>query len=198
LSIGGFAELGRDLNGNLIGRLEYLPASFSNSFRSTDTISNRNIKATYPAAFGIGISYSKLLSYSIAADMQYRLYEGNKFGSQIAPYRNSFMMGVGGEWTPNAYSKNYLGICTYRAGLNYTQQPLVLGGVQLNDYSFSLGLTAPMVRKEAKFTRPYISGAFVVGQRGSVAINGISEYYIKACMSITLNDATWFKRFKHD
>jgi hypothetical protein len=198
LSIGGFAELGRNLNGNLLGRIEYLPSSFTTAFRLTDTIASGSVKATYPAAFGIGISYSKLLSYTLTADMQYRLFEGSTFGEQRAPYRNSFMVGVGGEWTPNAYSKNYLGICTYRGGLNYTQQPLVLGGSQLNDYSVSLGITAPMVRKEAKFTRPYISTALVIGQRGSVATNGISEYYIKACLGITLNDATWFKRYKHD
>lgn len=198
LSFGGYGELGRNMGGNRLNQVIYTPAAYTTQFRIGDTLASTSGTTSYPASFGVGFSFARLLSYTISADFKYSLNEGSTFNGVAAPYKNSWTAGIGGEWTPNAYSQNYLGICTYRVGFNMSQTPLVTRGNSVQDNSVSFGFTAPITRKEAKFTRPYISGALIFGQRGGIELNGLQENYIRFVFGVTLNDATWFKRYKHD
>jgi hypothetical protein len=167
-------------------------------YRSGDTLSSVTDKVTYPGTYALAISYTKPLKWGVSADFTYRNFEGSVAGNTTLPYRNTFKAALGGEWTPNAYSQNYLGICTYRAGVSYGQLPLVLGGSQLTDMNVAVGMTAPITRKEAKFTRPYLNVALIWGSYGGVSTNGLQNNYFRLSFSATLNDATWFKRYKHD
>jgi len=196
-SVGASAELGRTLGGSRLADLIYLPGNSSSAFRNGDTLNNNRGQFSYPSTYIFSLGYSKPLRWGVAADVSYQTFTGATFGDETLPYRNTINIAVGGEWTPNAYSQSYLGICTYRGGFNYGTLPMVLGGSQLQDMSFSIGMTAPITRKEAKFTRPYLNAALIVGQQGSSS-NGLQNSYIRLSLSATLNDATWFRRYKHD
>lgn len=197
-SAGGYAEFGRSLGGSRLADLIYLPGNSSTGFRRGDTLIDGRDQFSFPSTYSFGLSYSRPLYWGIAADVTYQTFTSGTFAGERLPFQNSLSASLGGEWTPNAYSQNYLGICTYRGGVAYAQLPVVINNTQLEDYSFSVGVTAPITRKEAKFTRPYLNAALTVGQQGNRNTAGLQNAYLRLSFSVTLNDATWFKRYKHD
>jgi hypothetical protein len=112
--------------------------------------------------------------------------------------RNAIAFSTGAEITPDPYKTNYLYQISYRLGAQFKQTPYVVNGNQMNDLSVSAGLGLPIIRKEARYTRPVINIGVVAGYRGSVDQNKFKENYIKFAVSVTLNDQMWFQRYRLD
>lgn len=152
-----------------------------------------------PPMYSLGISYSKNLHYQVAADFHYQnLSSFRGLDGSRSPVSSIMQAGLGVEWLPNINSTKYYNIIVFRAGINYSQQMLALNNNQTDDLRMTLGIGLPMIRKEAKFTRPYVNLLLFAGQRGSISQNGLQEQYFGAGLSLVLNDLQWFQKYKLD
>ncbi len=161
---------------------------------SSDTIESTLLdrqvgKLELPAGFGGGISFSKERKWAVGIDYYYK--DWSTFRSlNVADddLGETWRWSVGGEYTPDLISLNYLKRVTYRAGIS--QAPFFANGKKVNDFGINFGLSLPTGRSS-------IDLAFKTGRRGSIQENGLTENYFKVYLGVTLNDQ-WFIKRKFD
>jgi hypothetical protein len=163
-----------------------------------DTLNNiSGFKVGSPGTIALGMAYSKEQHYTFAFDAAFTNWSNFKDPSgNITDIPNTTRLALGYEWIPNLYSGKYLKLIAYRLGLSYKSLPLKLNNNQVNDFKLTAGLGFPVIRKEARYMRPYINLSMFVGQRANLASNNLSEFYFGASIGITLNDTQWFRRFR--
>jgi hypothetical protein len=198
------------LTGNVTNRL---------NFSTTDVIYTRlasglNVKSLYPDTLSDNTSRHIYLAQSVKLGFSY--FTPNKFtlafdaallranGNAGLMYASEGTIGrelnFGAEYTPGtAKSAKYVNIIRYRAGFSHRVEPFKTAlGEQLFDNRLSLGFSLPVVRSEAKFTRPLINFALMAGIRGTSNKGPNRELYTGAVVGFTLNDSMWFRRYRVD
>ena len=164
-----------------------------------DTLSFENHgKINLPGQLAVGLGIQRPLHWSIGLDGHYSSWQNyQSFGTNggLKPW---YSAALGAEFLPNYLSNSLLNRITYRTGVSYQKTAYLAGGNQVDDISVSLGVSLPVTRKEAKFTRPFINLAVVGGRRGSLSQNDYSDTYFRFQFSISLNDLMWFNRYRVD
>ncbi len=160
---------------------------------STDTLSRPQdrIGTLYvPPKYGFGLSFERPFHYLIGIDFTTQDWRDYK-GVRAVSLANTFQISAGGEWTPNTNSiDNYLARITYRAGINYSQLPSLVSGIQLDEKSVSLGFSMPFMRGISS-----ANIALILGQRGTTEKNLVQENFFRFNLGLTINDQ-WFVRRK--
>ncbi len=149
-----------------------------------------------PQAIGIGVSFTQQFKWTVGADLTLQNWSDFlDFSGSNQNLKNTFSLGVGGEYTPDVSSvDNYLERITYRIGINYATLPYVprsATGEQVKDFGINFGWTLPVARFSS------IDMAFKVGRRGNVEDNYIRENYYKIYIGFTFNDQ-WFIKSRYD
>jgi hypothetical protein len=160
---------------------------------SVTLINNVPGTTTLPPSLGVGISFGKGVTWTVAADYIY--YDYTKFknfnGDNPASQKGS-QMALGFELTPNPGSlDNYLKRATYRTGVSYSTSPYLVNGNSVNDFGINFGLSLPVSRVSS------LDLALKFGKRGDLQTNTIEESYIKFYFGVTFNDQ-WFIKRKFD
>ena len=149
-----------------------------------------------PQALGFGLSFTQELEWTVGFDLTFQQWEEfQDFSGSNQNFRNSFSIGIGGEFTPDYRSVgNYLERVTYRLGASYSTLPYVPNpetGTQVRDFGINFGWSLPVTRLSS------IDMAFRIGQRGDVQENYIKENYYRIYVGFTFNDR-WFQKSKYD
>lgn len=157
-------------------------------------VTTKKYAASLPPSFRFGLSIDKFMKWNIAADISYAAWSKFNPGYTANQLGDSYTVALGGEFTPGELK---LKSRTYRLGFSYTKSPIVIEGKQLNDISVSLGATVPFGRRATSMSAilPKVNIAIVVGQRGNNVAGTITEQYVKAFVSVLINDK-WFNKRK--
>ncbi len=162
-----------------------------------DTVATgRSTTFVNPTAFNGGVSLGKPLWWTVALEGTYRNSAAFREGNLSSGLTNSWSINLGAEFTNNPNKPSYLSIVTLRAGAWYSKTPYRLNNQDVFERAASVGATLPIVRKEARYTRPVINLAFVYGQRGLASTNGFAETFWRFAVGFTLNDTQWFRRYR--
>jgi hypothetical protein len=150
--------------------------------------------------YRIGLSYFKTMNWglSLEGELIQPGSSGLLAGSQFVS-TSSMAVRFGAEYSPGvSKSTRYVNIMTFRAGFAHEEMPYALNGKKPTDTRLTFGTSFPVIRKEAKYSRPLINVGFALGQRG---LNGSylgMERYWQLSLGFTLNDFLWFNRYKID
>ncbi len=155
---------------------------------TADTVTNdAKSSLTLPQKVGFGISLGKEFKWAVTLDANFQSWSSWKNSDTLA---NSTSIASGFEFTPDINAlKGFLKRVTYRVGVNYTQTPYLVRGVQLTDISASFGLSMPFNRAATS-----LNMAFIVGRRGTTQNNLLVEDYLKMYLGVTINDRWFIKR----
>ncbi len=152
-----------------------------------------------PIIYTAGISFFDFEKGSLSFEIDWiKAPNANEENTIVTP-KDAFGFRLGGEYTIGTKkSTRYLNIITFRGGLSYGQLPLQQDGKFLTDRKLSLGASFPIIRKEAKFSRPLINIGLAYGIRGLENSNvGVDKYW-QVTLGFTLNDFLWFNRYRVD
>ena len=158
--------------------------------RSADRKFEKNQTITFPVNGTVGISFRPMDRWVIGGDLDYINWKsGYKLnGFPIGNMINNFRLGAGIERTPSERRlASYGDRMNYRAGVFFGQLNYLSNGEPVNEYGFSLGLGLPIISGRSR-----IDIAFQAGQRGDIAINGLSEKFVRLNFSISANEL-WFR-----
>lgn len=154
-------------------------------FKIDSVYGQNNIKGKleYPSTIGAGFMLEKLDKWQIGVDYTTTSWDEYRFfGEKDPAVRNSWLVKVGGQVTPNRFNaKSYWGLVTYRAGFQYGPD-YIYPGKELPQYGFSAGAGFP-IRKNP-YTNQYtsINLGLEYGKRGNTS-NTLTE---------SLFRITWF------
>lgn len=152
-----------------------------------------------PTAWSLGVSLYRTLAWSVNAEYDYWNANGVANNESGLAFKNGYGIRLGGEFSPGTKkSTRYFNIITFRGGLGYTELPYTVDGQSMTDQYATVGASFPIIRKEAKFSRPLLNVAVAYGKTGNLNTSAGSEMYWKVTFGVTLNDLLWFSRYKID
>lgn len=198
------------LTGQINSRLHYrytdvvynrLTGTFDSRILYPDTLAeNKPTSSGLAQSIRLGMSYFKPGIFTWAMDVTLLQAHGNMGLLYSSPAHQGYEINTGFEYSKGtAKSASYANIIRYRVGLAHRREPYTTSnGDMLYDSRLSLGISFPIVRSEAKFTRPFISLAFLAGRRGTLANGPNKEWYVGTVLGFTLNDSMWFRRYRID
>jgi len=193
--IGATADIG-----NSVSYRNYNTFSVRGASSLIDTLEyDRKSSLQRPINYQLGLSLYKPLNWSLNVEAEYTKADGIGNEGLNIQYSNAMTYRAAFEISPGTKkSTRYLNIIMFRGGLVYQQLPYKIGGEFVTDQRASIGASFPIIRKEAKFSRPTINLALSYGRRGLKNSYVGMENYFQVNLSFTLNDLLWFNRYKID
>lgn len=157
-----------------------------------------------PMSVGVGLSWKHANKYVVAVDYTLQKWgniampvSGGSNGSyqyalQEGVLKDRHKIAVGGEWTPNAYSRKYYNRMNYRLGASLATPYCKINGVDgPKEYSVSAGLGLPITNNYNNRSVINISGQWT---RQSLP-GMITENTFRLNIGINFNER-WFAKWK--
>ncbi|HYE53446.1 MAG TPA: hypothetical protein VD996_01335 [Chitinophagaceae bacterium] len=199
LRLGVTGQFERTINANrdkLEETFEYDANGATFQIDSVYAENNRSGTVTYPGSFSAGILVDKENEWSIGADFTSTKWSKYQFFGEQDPLQNSWMMKVGGQWTPDLLrGRNYWSRVTYRAGMFYGLD-YIKADTDLPVLGFTAGLAFPIRRMNYTNQFTVINTAFEIGRRGNDD-NKIRENFFRISVGLSLSDL-WFIKRKYE
>jgi hypothetical protein len=151
-----------------------------------------------PQTFRFGLAFEKPRHYVFVADFMHDIWSKTRVFGTVTPLSNTWRGAIGTEWIPNSNGIEYTSYMRFRAGAYVRQMPFNLDGAQVRDVGLTMGIGWPVLRKEARYTRPLINTNFSIGTRQIPSGSGYHELYVNFTLGLVLNDSQWFVRYKID
>lgn len=147
-----------------------------------------------PSNIGAGISLDNGSNLTVAADFSMQKWSEFRSLEGRQDLNDSYRVGVGAEYTPNAASiSNYLNRVTYRSGAYYGVTPYQISGEQITDKGLTFGATFPFGLSTI-YDMYQLNTAIGLGQRGSTENGLIAEKYFQFSLGVTINSRWFIKR----
>lgn len=195
-SIGGVADFSHTGNSTEFESVQRRTAT--DGLISEDTLKN-NVPINYslPLGYKVGINLERTYVWALTADFSYKNWSNYKNSANAATLANSYGIGIGGERFVKLKLLKSEKLVIVRGGFNYQKTPYIFDNQQVEDISFSTGISflLPKSKEEVELNPKFINLTVVVGQRGNLDL--IREQYIRFNFGVTVNDR-WFKRYKVD
>ncbi|GAA4849890.1 hypothetical protein [Algivirga pacifica] len=167
-----------------------------------DTLTfNDELKQTFPEVYTAGISYEHAGKLSVGVDYELKQLDDqevfdNSNSVSFFQLSRAERISVGGEYTPDFMSAtSYWKRITWRGGFKYEtldyKKPFneQLEGRSLEDYSFNIGVSFPMIKS---FSALSLAGEY--GWTEDDLGEGIREEYFRVQLGLTINDRWFLKR----
>ena len=180
------------INGNYSGS-EFTYNS-SGVIQSTESLPAKGSGYQLPETYALGFSYAKGNKFLVGADYSLQRWADVEYEGQKT-FNDRTKINFGGEFTPNARGRNYLGRIHYRLGGNYADSyvsPKVKDTpYKFNQYGVSCGLGLPLVGGRSMLNLAF-EYAEVKPEKDVTGL--INEQYFKFTVSYTFNEMWFFQR----
>ncbi len=179
LSVGVTAELKNTLGGN-----------YTIETSTIDTVEQKN-KNNFetPLTVGLGVNYKWKNVLTAALDYRFEGWDDCKYFGKTDTLTNRHTIAAGLEWTPNAFSQNFLKRLSYRIGAYVSEGYLDIKGGGLNNYGITFGVGIP-----TRGGRSIINLGCEYGRLGNTSHQQIRESYWKINLSASMREIWFFKR----
>src|SRR5690606_4990133 len=164
-----------------------------------DTISaidGERYKIKMPLKHSIGFTLAKNNKWMVGGDFNYAKWSDYREGSNNPGFTDSYGFAIGGQFTPDVSSINYLSLIDYRIGFKGSKSYLHLQNQDIRGMALTVGFGFPLASLfGGTFYKVNFSSEF--GQRGTLSNSLVRERYINFNLGFTLNDR-WFVRRSYD
>jgi long-subunit fatty acid transport protein len=190
---------------SLSQKLNYYQISiynFGDTIVNDTSTRNENQKGSVklPMTASVGFMFSRANKWAAGFDFQYSNW--SKFHSTGDSNMNygvgnkSYKVALGGEFTPNAEDMTgYFSRVTYRMGLYYGIDYLLLKNTELPFYGLTLGGSFPYRRSSRTHSRLHM--AMDIGRLGTTSNGQLKETYFRLSLGLSFNER-WFVKAKYD
>lgn len=150
-----------------------------------------------PSIVAVG-AYLHRPKYSVGADYEFAGWGSCNAADEKAnlSFRNTHTVRAGGQYTPNPGDvRNALNRFTYRAGLRWSQNYVVLNDQPVSDVALTMGVGIPLRMTGLS----NINLGLELGQRGTTRAGLSRETYLKFTIGFSLfGEDYWFVKVKYD
>lgn len=150
-----------------------------------------------PSIYAVGV-YLHRPKYSLGADYEFADWGSRNKGDEKAnlAFRNTNTVRVGGQYTPNPGDvRNAFNRFTYRAGVRWSQNYVVLNNQPISDVALTFGVGIPLRMTGLS----NVNLGLELGQRGTTREGLSKENYLKFTIGFSLfGEDYWFVKVKYD
>lgn len=158
---------------------------------------NAKTNLQLPLIHNLGIALQKNDSWLIGVDYRMGKWSDLTIDNVNQNLQDTYGFSVGGQIVPDFSSLHYFSKVEYRLGFQYDKTYIQMNKQDVKQMAITMGVGLPLAS--------YARGAFYkanftaeLGQRGSISNGLLQERYINFHLGFTLNDSSWFRRFKFD
>jgi hypothetical protein len=172
-------------------------ATGSQRIDSIYILSGTRGKVEYPSTVGFGFTLESQDNWLVGADFSTTNWEKYSFFGVKDQLRNSWMLRVGGQLSPNLVTaKNYWGRVAYRLGFNYGVDYIKVNNQDLNLFMATAGLGLPVRTNRFSNQHTQVNLGIEYGTRGNNK-NALKENLFRVSLGFTLGDL-WFVKRKYE
>lgn len=150
-----------------------------------------------PSVVAVGFYYHTL-KYSFGADYEFADWGRRNLGDQSnrLSFRNTSSVRVGGQYTPNPGDvRNAFKRFTYRGGVRWSQNYVVLNDQPISDVALTMGVGIPLRMTGLS----NVNLGLELGTRGTTKAGLSRENYLKFTVGFSfLGEDYWFVKMKYD
>lgn len=199
LSVGLTYGIGHNLGADATSNMSNTNSQTGVSTDATYTVSDG---LSIPDVFGAGLSWTHKDNLTLGVDYTLQKWGGLDFpetdngtGNYVAKsglLKDRNKLTVGGEWVPNAMSRNFFNRIHYRVGASYATPYIKVNGTDgPKEYSVSAGFGVPIINSYNNRSVLNVSAQWV----HSSAKDLITENTFRINIGITFNER-WFMKWK--
>lgn len=153
-----------------------------------------------PLIHNFGIALQKNDNWLIGVDYRMGKWSQLSIADVNQNLQDTYGFSVGGQITPDFSSiNNYFKRVEYRLGFQYDKSYIQMNKQDVKQMAITMGLGLPLASfgsSRGTFYKANFTAEF--GKRGSLANGLLQEKYVNFHLGFTLNDSSWFRRFKFD
>lgn len=159
-----------------------------------DTVQTMSLKNNFsiPDTWGAGISYRRGRNLLVEADVTYQPWSNAKFADMAdfpaTKYADRWKVAAGVAWTPRERG-SYFQVVTYRAGVHYSRDYMMVGDNNVREYGFGCGFGLP-----TRSTRTIINLGVEYRHRAAHPNPLLKENYWNITLGVNFNELWFFKR----
>lgn len=146
---------------------------------------------------GLGFYYHQN-KWSVGADWKFSDWASHNQGdvSENIYFRDTHKVSVGGQYTPNPGDvRNFFNRWTYRAGVKWAQNYVVLNNTPISDVALTMGVGIP-IRVTGLSN---VNLGLELGQRGTTKAGLVRENYLNFTIGFSFfGEDYWFMKVKYD
>lgn len=169
------------------------------AFDTLSIVENKSTNLQLPLVHNFGISIQKDNKWLIGADYRMGKWSNLTVDNVNQSLQDTYGVSVGGQFTPDITAINgYFKRVDYRLGFSHDKTYIQVNNQDIKQTAITLGLGLPLYSMSPRSSIYKMNIAAELGKRGTVSNGLLQEKYINIHLAFTLNDGTWFRRFKFD
>lgn len=159
-----------------------------------DTVQTLKLKNNFslPDTWGAGVSYVRGRNLLLEADVTYQPWSSAKFANMAdfpaTKYADRWKIAAGASWTPKERG-SYFQVVTYRLGVNYSRDYMMVGDNHVREYGVGAGFGLP-----TRSSRTIINLGVEYRHRAAHPQALLKESYWNITLGVNFNELWFFKR----
>ncbi|MFD0940648.1 hypothetical protein HQN85_13660 [Pedobacter boryungensis] len=180
---------------------QYLNDASGNEQTALDTlllVENSPTNLKLPLIHNFGISIQKDNKWMVGADYRMGKWSNLTIDNVNQGLQDTYGVSVGGQFTPDVSAINgYFKRVDYKLGFQYDKTYIQMNNQDIKQMAVTFGFGLPLASySRGTFYKMNLTAE--LGKRGTVNNGLLQEKYINIHLGFTLNDSSWFQRFRFD
>jgi len=161
-------------------------------------IENQTTNLKLPLIHNFGITLQKNDKWLIGGEYRMGKWSDLTIDNVNQGLKDSYGFSFGGQFTPDVTSiNNYFKRVDYRFGILYDKTNIQVNNQDVKQMAVTFGMGLPLTSfSRGSFYRMNLTAE--LGKRGNTTNGLLQEKYVNIHLGFTLNDSSWFRRFKFD
>ncbi|MES2445738.1 MAG: hypothetical protein V4546_01075 [Bacteroidota bacterium] len=183
---------------NVVTQYNIINGEEQSAFDTLSIVENRKTNLKLPLVHNFGISIQKDNKWLIGADYRMGKWSNLTIDNVNQGLQDTYGVSVGGQYTPDVNAINgYFKRVDYRLGFSHDKTYIQVNNQDIKQTAITLGLGLPLSSiNRGSIYKMNLTAE--LGKRGTVSNGLLQEKFINLHLAFTLNDGSWFRRFKFD
>ena len=183
---------------NVVTQYNIFNGEEQSAFDTLSIVQNRPTNLQLPLVHNFGFTIQKDNKWLIGADYRMGKWSNLTIDNVNQSLQDTYGVSVGGQFTPDVTAiSGYFKRVDYRFGFSHDKTYIQVNNQDIKQTAITLGLGLPL----SSITRGSIYKMNLtaeLGKRGTVSNGLLQEKFVNLHLAFTLNDGSWFRRFRFD
>lgn len=183
---------------NVVTQYNIFNGEEQSAFDTLSIVQNRPTNLQLPLVHNFGFTIQKDNKWLIGADYRMGKWSNLTIDNVNQGLQDTYGVSVGGQFTPDITAINgYFKRVDYRLGFSHDKTYIQVNNQDIKQTAITLGLGLPL----SSITRGSIYKMNLtaeLGKRGTISNGLLQEKFVNLHLAFTLNDGSWFRRFRFD